>query len=567
MRTPKNLTLVVALAFASLAAFPLQAFAAHSTPHSSGLNPRFDDDEEEAEAEEEEDKDEYVAIVGGDVHTGTGAVLRGATIFGKNGKIVEIGYDLWMPEETELIDARGMSVYPGLVALNATSRIARGLFAAEFSAEDVEYDSHYGLDDGHVRRPGDEAGELEHEHHAEGESSRPEDVLLGGTEPVAAAASGALSRREQARVKAEDEYDPFSEYLVLALAAGVTTADQSGVATKLRRDTFKGTFLNDDMQTRMSWNARSPQSITALREKFAKASEYLRLYRAWEERGDKEEKEPSKSGVDSNVVRVLKGEVLARFNSDSRQDLLGIARLAQRYNFRPLIWGCREGWTVADELGRAGAFAVVTPRERRPKPENLVRPGGSSIENAAKLHAAGVQVAIVTANSSFDLSGMTGRDLSNLPLEAGFAIRGGLPDDAAFAAITSLPARLMGIEHRVGTLEVGKDFDALICDGDIMHYETFVQVAVVEGKVAYDKSEEIFYAHIRPRPELPPLDPGELLEGGTGVEIEEEVAPAEEDDAQPEEGEEQAEESEQGSGDDAGGDEGGDGGEDDGAGH
>ena len=56
-----------------------------------------------------------------------------------------------------------------------------------------------------------------------------------------------------------------------------------------------------------------------------------------------------------------------------------------------VIVGCAEGWTVADELGRAGAYAVVTPRYRRDKSEELVRPGGSSIENAALLHRAGVQ--------------------------------------------------------------------------------------------------------------------------------------------------------------------------------
>ena len=77
----------------------------------------------------------------------------------------------------------------------------------------------------------------------------------------------------------------------------------------------------------------------------------------------------------------------------------------------------------------------------------------------------------------------------------------------------SIP-RMLGIDHRVGTLEVGKDCDLVITDGDILHYETFVQLAVVDGKVVYDKQEELFFAHIRPRSEgaLAPVervDPGE----------------------------------------------------------
>ncbi|MFT5289458.1 MAG: hypothetical protein ACI8QS_001597 [Planctomycetota bacterium] len=523
MRNPLHLTAALAL----LALAPLSTFAAPSTYVSPLLS--FDDEEETEEAEEakeEEEQDKYVAIIGGDVYTGTGAVLRGATIFGKNGKIVEIGYNLWLPADTELIDARGMSVYPGLVAFSATTRITRGLLSAELDAEEEDehvhedVDTHYGLDDVSV-------DEL-HLHSPEVDDGVLDTPLIPDFTPLPEAdaffAEDALSRREQERQSAEDGYDPFSEYLVLALAGGVTTADQSGIATKLRRDTFKDTYMNGSSMVRMTWSSRNPASIVTAKEKFASAAEYLRAYRIWEGRADKEEKEPSKSGVDANVVSILKGEVLVRFNADTREDLLGIARLAQRFGFRPVLWGAREGWTVADELGRAGAYAVLNPRSRRAKSENLVRPGGSSIENAAKLHAAGVQIAIITGNSSFDLSGMTGRDLSNLPLEAGFAIRGGLPDDAAFAAITTIPARLMGVEHRVGTLEPGKDFDALICDGDIMHYETFVQVAVVDGSVHYDKSEEIFYAHIRPRLELDPLDAGLLLEGGTnpGEEIEEE---------------------------------------------
>ncbi|MCC6408615.1 MAG: hypothetical protein IT453_15740, partial [Planctomycetes bacterium] len=38
----------------------------------------------------------------------------------------------------------------------------------------------------------------------------------------------------------------------------------------------------------------------------------------------------------------------------------------------------------------------------------------------------------------------------------------------------------------------------LVCDGDLMHYETFVQQAIVDGKVVYEKNKELFYAHIRP---------------------------------------------------------------------
>ena len=48
----------------------------------------------------------------------------------------------------------------------------------------------------------------------------------------------------------------------------------------------------------------------------------------------------------------------------------------------------------------------------------------------------------------------------------------------------------------------------ILCDGDIMHYQTFVQYTIVGGEQVYDKEKEVFYAHIRPRGEVA-VDAGE----------------------------------------------------------
>jgi hypothetical protein len=201
------------------------------------------------------------------------------------------------------------------------------------------------------------------------------------------------------------------------------------------------------------------------------------------------------------------------FSASTRTDLLEIARLAQRFGFRPIINGCQEGWIVADELGRAGASAIITARDRSTKSEQLVRTGGSSIENAAILHRAGVSVTIIPGSAGISLGGIVGRDLMHLTVEAGFAVRGGLSEKAALDGITIEPARLLGVEARVGSIEVGKDADMIVTDGDILHYQTFVQWAVVSGEVVYDKEAELFFAHIRPRPEGS-LSPEERVDAG-----------------------------------------------------
>jgi len=427
-------------------------------PQDEGDQPSAD--EEEAADEEEEEGDEWFACVGGDVYTGTGAVLRGATVLAKNGRIREVGHEVTVPEEAVVLDATGMRVYPGLVAFDSSG-------------------------------------------------------LAGGS-------SGDFA----------DTFDPFNSRMVLALAGGITTAGQSDAALKLKRGEIEGVLLREKYLSNQSFSVRNPTGKRSLREKLEAASKYLRKYRKWEEdvKSNKDLKEPSKKGVDASIVDILEGRNLAKFNADEREDLLEIALLAQRYGFRPVIDGCREGWTVASELGRAGAFAVVTPRTRRDKTENLVRPGGSSIENAAILHEHGVQVAVVPASKGIDLGGIVGRDIMHLVIEAGFAVRGGLPEQAALESITVVPARILGVDHRVGTIEVGKDCDLILTDGDLLHYQTFVQYAVVEGKQVYDKQEELYFAHIRPRPvaEVAPeehVDPGEEVEEGSA----EKTAPEEEE--------------------------------------
>ena len=445
------------------ATLALFAFAAPVWPAPVSLDDDDEKDEEEAEPIPEEDKDSYFLLENAEIHTGTGGVLRGASLLAKNGKIVEIGYDLEVPgrdyyldvpEEkvdfrVEILDAQGMRVYPGLVSISSSG--------------------------------------------------------LAGTSS-----------------DFRNSVNPFSQNMVLGLATGITTTGSGRSAVKLKRYIsqepplpydFDGIVLSDRTYSSMSYNSGS--SKRSLREKLQRAREYLLAYRQWEVdvKKDKELKEPNKKGVDSTSLAVLKGETYARFRADDRGDLLAIAHIAQEYGFRPIIDGCREGWTVADELGRAGAMAIVTPRARRDKSESLVREGGSSIENAALLAEAGVPVAIVPASKGVSLDGIVGRDIMHLPVEVGFAIRGGLSEDQALASITTVPARMMGVSHRVGTLEVGKDCDLIVTDGDLLHYQTFVQYTVVDGQLVYDKEEELFFAHIRPRPESE-LAPEAKLDAG-----------------------------------------------------
>lgn len=468
-------------------------------PRSLAWNTGEDEEaEEEQEVEEPEIEDWYLAVTGADIYTGTGEVLRDGRLLAKNGKIVAIGY-----EEVEI---PGIDYWTDVVPSERTFVV----------------------------------------HHIDA-SKIPNARVYPGL--VAITSSGLLGTGGDVR----NSIDPFHRSMVLGLAAGITTTGVSNGAAKLKRYVredppreydFDGIVLTERAFATYSYSSAS--SRRSLREKLTRAADYLRRYREWQEKvkQDKDLKEPSKKGVDSNTLAVLRGEVLAKFRANERTELLGIARIAQEFGFRPVIDGCREGWTVADELGRAGAFAIVTARDRRDPDERVTHESGSSIENAAILTQAGVNVAIEPASTGVDLGGIVGRDIMHLPMEVGFAIRGGLSEEDGLAAITSIPARILGISHRVGTLEVGKDCDLIVTDGDILHYQTFVQYTVVDGQVVYDKNHELYFAHIRPHPDaLAPirkLDVGENeVEEEAAAEGDAEESPADEEHGSDEEGEEE----------------------------
>jgi hypothetical protein len=429
---------------ASLALFLQLAPSVRAFQEEGGESKTEKKDDAKDAKDEKKKPDRWFAVTNGDVYTGHDGLLRGATVLSKNGKIDAIGYDVVLPPDTKVLDAKGYRVYPGLVAISSQGLLSNA--GSDF----------------------------------------------------------------------EDTIDPFNSRMVLGLATGITSTGTGSSAVKLKRFSLEGVVLADKIFASFSWSDRAPRNKAELREKFLATAAYLRQYRVWEKdvKEKKDLPEPSKKGVDNSCLAVLKGEQTAKFVNQDRDELLGIAQLAQEFGFRPVIEGAQEGWTVADELGRAGARVILTPRDRRAKDEQQAREGGTSIENAAKLYRAGVQVAIVPRVEGVDLGGIVGRDILHLPVEVGFAVRGGLPEQAAIDSMTIVPARILGVSHRVGSLEVGKDCDLIVTDGDILHYATFVQWAVVDGRQVYDKEKELYYAGIRPRPHVTP-EPKKLDKGET----------------------------------------------------
>lgn len=322
---------------------------------------------------------------------------------------------------------------------------------------------------------------------------------------VAAAASGIHGGKHP-----QDTTDVYSLRMCVALAGGITTAIAGDCVAKLTFGSTDDMVLREDAYVTLDYSTRKPLGRAQLRADLEKVRAYLRdLHRFEREKErDQDAQPPEKDwlkGKYQQYLKLLNREAVAVASADTTQQLRDLAELATSYGFDLVIRGACEGWIAAPQLGRAGASAVVTPRTSRYPDERFNRPTGSSIENARILQDSGVRVALAPLSPSIGFGGLAGRDLLHLNMEAAFAVRGGMSNDDALAAITIDAARVLGVDDRVGSLELGKDADLLVCSGDLLHYMTQVHYTIVNGRVVYDKSQETLFAHIRPAGEIEPV--------------------------------------------------------------
>lgn len=171
------------------------------------------------------------------------------------------------------------------------------------------------------------------------------------------------------------------------------------------------------------------------------------------------------------LIPLLKGKVRAHFHCHRADDIFTAVRIAKEFEIKCVLIHATEGGLIADELSEDGFPCVVGPIiADRCKPELSKQ----SIENAALLHKAGIDIAICTDHPE--------NPIQYLPLAAGICIKGGLDKEAALAAITIGAARIAGIDHRVGSIEPGKDADIAVLDGEFYDVLTKAKLVLVDGK-------------------------------------------------------------------------------------
>ena len=388
-----------------------------------------------------------ILIENATVWTMTGPPIAGGSVLVREGKIAAVGRDIALRDTQDLqrIDAAGGWVLPGL----------------------VEAHCHIGISEERVGGVGDDCNEL--------------------VTPLTPS------------LRAVDAVNPMDSAFHNALAAGITTvmtgpgsANVVGgqfVALKthgrniaemvLRQSAALKVAFGENPKSNYGGKGSAPATRMAiaamLREALNKARDYLNEKQAAQKAGRSFKMDYQQEAY----LPVLRGEIPLKAHVHRADDILTAIRIAKEFGLKMTLDHCTEGHLIAREVAASGFPAIVGPSlasRSKVEVENL------DFKTAGVLRKVGVEVAICSDHPV--------TLIQYLPIYAGLAAREGLGQAGALRAITAGAARILGVDHRVGTLQAGKDADIAIFSGNPLETATCTLYTLVNGQVVYDRARD-----------------------------------------------------------------------------
>jgi len=384
-----------------------------------------------------------ILIKNGKIFTMAGAVIDNGCVLIEDGKIAGVAEHINAPLGAQVIDAGGRNVFPGF----------------------VEAHCHVGMWESSIGFEGDDTNEM--------------------TAPVTA------------HLRAIDAINPMDIAFREARDAGVTSCATGPGSANVIGGTFVAMKTHgirvDDMvikdpiamkcafgeNPKRVYNAQKKMPSTRmgtaaiLREALMKAKRYLA---AVERAGDDPSKLPTLDMQCEALIPVLRKEIPLKAHAHRVDDIFTSIRIAKEFDVKITLEHCTEGHLIADYIKKENLPAVIGPSFGHRSKFELQN---KTFETPGILDKAGVLVAITTDSAVVPLS--------SLPLMAGMAVASGMDEMAALRAITINPAKIFGLEDRIGSLEVGKDADVVIYDGHPFEISGKSWKVLIDGQVVYER--------------------------------------------------------------------------------
>lgn len=356
-------------------------------------------------------------------------------VYIQGSRIQAVGPNLSVSDE-EVFDAQGMRVYPGF----------------------VDAHSHLGLDNYGMGFEGHDYNEMG-------------DIVA-------------------AHLRGIDSFNPLELGVRRALEGGVTTVGTGPGSANVLGGTFFAVkthgncvdemVLRDPVAMKCAFgenpkrcyqnkgNSARMSTAAKLREMLFAAQDYMARKEA---AGDDALKKPKYDMKLEALIPVLKGEIPLKAHAHRADDICTAIRIAKEFGVKMTLEHCTEGHLIPEVVARSGFPAAVGPTLTNASKIELVN---KTFETPGILARAGVQVSITTDNPVIPQS--------YLPLCAGLAVKAGMDPFEALKAITINPAKHLGVAHRVGSLEPGKDADLVLVHGDPMVSDSQIQAVWVNGE-------------------------------------------------------------------------------------
>jgi imidazolonepropionase-like amidohydrolase len=388
-----------------------------------------------------------IALVGGTIHSVSGPAIEHGTLVFDRGKITVIEKGIAVPAEAHFVDVTGKHVYPGLIDANSQLGL-------------VEIPSVRGT------RDLAETGEI------------------------------------NPNVKAQVAFNPDSELIPVGRSGGiltVLTVPNGGLLTgqsacmHLDGWSWEDMCLKPGVALHINWPQMAPveawwieetgasqtqnreKALKAIRQAFADARAYATA------------KEASAAGKSSApefdarweaMIPVLERKIPVFIDAEETQQIQAAVSFAEQEKLRLVIVGGYDAPACAELLKKHDVPVIVAGVHRLPRRRS--DPYDAPFTVPARLHAAGIRFCIggVIGGSS----GASPANVRNLPHHAGTAAAHGLPPEEALKAVTLYPAKLLGVDDHIGSLEVGKDATLIVTTGDPLDIPTHVTAAYIQGR-------------------------------------------------------------------------------------
>jgi len=409
-----------------------------------------------------------LVLEGGTVHPVAGAPFVGRVVV-QDGLIVAAGPDVESPAGAALIDATGQHVYPGLFdALSQVGLLEIGAVSAtDDQAEMGAYNPH--LRAATAIHP---ASEVIPVTRANGVTHS---VVAPRVDDGVVAGQAALVNLAGWTVE-EMAVDPSIALVVFWPEIETRSFDFSTFSVR-------ETPFNEARE-------QAEKEQNELRDWFDAARHYAQAVTSGSSRVERDLRLEALS-------ETLDGTKAVVIQADAKRDIEAAVAFAEEQGLRMILAGGRDAWKVKDLLAEKGISVILGLTQSLPEDED--DPYDLPFRNAGELAAAGVTIAFSSgAGGGY---GPGGPHVSRTtPYEAGMAAAYGLAADEALKAMTLYPARIFGVEARLGTIEPGKIANLIVTDGDPLAIRTRILHLVIAGKeVATDNRHAELYERYRAR--------------------------------------------------------------------